>query len=134
GIILFAVGLKTTLAHLHDPLPTIPALGLTGGVALYLLAHVALRYRISRTLGHGRPIATLVLIGLFPLAREVPALAALGLVAAVCAGLIAYESLRYPYAREWIRSRRGAFTMDEAQRIAGTRGRPRARSEPSNDG
>ncbi|HZA27338.1 MAG TPA: low temperature requirement protein A [Actinomycetota bacterium] len=129
GIVLFALGLKTTLAHLGDPLGTIPALGLCGGVALYLIAHVALRLRIGGGLGHGRPIATILLLGLLPLAREVPALAALGMVVAVCAALIAYEALRYPHARAWIRSRRGAFTMEEASRIARTRGRtppPRA--------
>jgi low temperature requirement protein LtrA len=132
GIVLFALGLKTTLAHVDNPLPTVPALGLTGGLALYLLAHVALRLRISGSLGHGRPIASVALLALFPLAREVPALAALGLVAAVCVGLIAYEALRYPYARAWIRSRRGAFTMEEASRIAGTRGRRRPEA-PSED-
>ncbi|MGH2681653.1 MAG: low temperature requirement protein A [Actinomycetota bacterium] len=127
GIVLFALGLKTTLAHVGDPLQTIPALGLCGGVALYLLAHVASRLRIGGGLGHGRPIATLLLVGMLPLARVVPALAALGLVAAVCAALIAYEALRYPYARAWIRSRRGAFTMEEASRVASTRGRNRRR-------
>ena len=129
GIVLFALGLKTTLAHLGDPLGTIPALGLCGGVALYLIAHVALRLRIGGGLGHGRPIATILLLGLLPLAMAVPALAALGMVVAVCAALIAYEALRYPHARAWIRSRRGAFTMEEASRIARTRGRtppPRA--------
>jgi low temperature requirement protein LtrA len=129
GIVLFALGLKTTLAHLDEPLGTIPALGLFGGVALYLIAHVALRLRIGGGLGHGRPVATILLLGLLPLAREVPALAALGMVAAVCAALIAYEALRYPHARAWIRSRRGAFTMEEASRVARTRGRtppPRA--------
>jgi low temperature requirement protein LtrA len=129
GIVLFALGLKTTLAHLDDPLGTIPALGLCGGVALYLIAHVALRLRIGGGLGHGRPIATILLLGLLPVARAVPALAALGMVAAVCAALIAYEALRYPHARAWIRSRRGAFTMEEASRVARTRGRtppPRA--------
>jgi hypothetical protein len=49
---------------------------------------------------------------------------ALTLVAAVCAGLIAYEALRYPYARAWIRSHRGEFTTEEVNRIAPTRGRP----------
>jgi low temperature requirement protein LtrA len=127
GIVLFALGLKTTLAHVDGSLPTIPALGLCGGVALYLLAHVALRLRIGGGLGRGRPVATILLLGLIPLAREVPALAGLGLVAAVCAALIAYEALRYPYARAWIRSRRGAFTMEEASRVASTRGRPRHR-------
>jgi low temperature requirement protein LtrA len=127
GIVLFSLGLKTTLADVDGSLPTIPALGLCGGVALYLLAHVALRLRIGGGLGRGRPVATILLLGLIPLAREVPALAGLGLVAAVCAALIAYEALRYPYARAWIRSRRGAFTMEEASRVASTRGRPRHR-------
>jgi low temperature requirement protein LtrA len=127
GIVLFALGLKTTLAHVDEPLPTIPALGLCGGVALYLLAHVALRLRISRTLGRGRPIAAIVLVGLFFVAGEVPALASLALVAAVCVALIAYEAIRYSGARAWIRSRRGAFTMEEAARVAPARGRFRER-------
>jgi low temperature requirement protein LtrA len=127
GIVLFAFGLETTIAHVDDPLPTIPALGLCGGVALYLLAHVALRLRIGGGLGHGRPIAALLLVTLFPVAREVPALTALGLVAAVSVALILYEALRYPQSRAWIRSRRGEFTMEEAQRVASTPGRGRRR-------
>src|SRR5438105_2655612 len=89
GIVLFAFGLKTTLPDVAHPLPTVPALGLVGGVALYLLAHVALRLRIGGGLGRGRPVAAILLLGLFPVAREVPALGALGLVAAVCVALIA---------------------------------------------
>lgn len=123
GIVLFALGLKTTIAHVDDPLPTIPALGLCGGVALYLIAHIALRLRIGGGLGHGRPVATILLLALFPVAKEVPALTALGLVAAVCTALIAYEAIRYRGARAWIRSRRGAFTMEEASRIAPNTGR-----------
>ena len=113
GIVLFALGLKTTLADVDGSLRSIPALGLCGGVALYLLAHVALRLRIGGGLGHGRPIATILLIGLIPLAHEMRAISALGLVAAVCAALIAYEALRYRRHRAWIRSRRGAFTIEE---------------------
>jgi low temperature requirement protein LtrA len=127
GIVLFALGLKTTLAEVDGSLGTIPALGLCGGVALYLLAHVALRLRIGGGLGRGRPAATILLLVVLPFGREVPALAVLGLVAAVCAALIAYEALRYPQARAWIRNRRGAFTMEEAARVARTRGRTRHR-------
>jgi low temperature requirement protein LtrA len=123
GIILFAFGLKTTLAHTGDPLGIIPAIGLCGGLAMYFAAHVAMRLRMRGGWGHGRPIATLVLLVMVPPAAAVPALVALGLVGAVCAALIAYEALRYPYARAWIRSRRGAFTMEEASHIAATRGR-----------
>jgi Bacterial low temperature requirement A protein (LtrA) len=125
GIVLFAFGLKTTLADVDDALRTVPALGLCGGVALYLLAHVTLRLRIGGGLGRGRPVATVLLLGLLPVARTVPALTALGLVAAVCAALIAYEALRHREERAWIRSRRGAFTMEEASRVESSRRRDR---------
>jgi low temperature requirement protein LtrA len=121
GIVLFAFGLKTTLAHVDSALEIIPAIGLCGGLAIYMLAHVALRLRIGGGLGHGRPIATVVLFGMIPPVTMVPALVALGLVAAVCATLIAYEAIRYRESRAWIRSRRGTFTMEEASRIGATR-------------
>jgi low temperature requirement protein LtrA len=103
GIVLFALGVKKTLEHVGEPLETIPALGLSCGVALYLLAHVALRLRIGGGLGRGRPTAALVLIGLTPLFLEVPAFAAVAIVAVVCAALIAYEALRYREQRAEIR-------------------------------
>jgi hypothetical protein len=104
--------------------------GLCGGVALYFGAHVASRLRIGGGWGHGRPVATVLLLGLIPVATMVPSLTALGLVTAVCVALIAYEALRYPQARAWIRSRRGAFTMEEARRIA-PQTRRQARARPS---
>jgi low temperature requirement protein LtrA len=126
GIVLFALGMKTTLANVGSPLPTIPAVGLCGGLALYFLAHVALRLRIGGGLGHGRPTATVVLIALMPVATIVPAVVALALVTAVCATLILYEALRYREHRAWIRDRRGAFTIEEAREITrNPRGAPR---------
>jgi low temperature requirement protein LtrA len=91
GIVLFALAMKKTLAHVGDELDTIPALGLCGGSALYLLAYVALRVRVSRTLGRGRLVAAVVSALLLPLAVAVPALVALTLVAAVWVALHAYE-------------------------------------------
>ena len=117
GIVLFALGLKTTLADVDSPLSTIPAVGLCGGLALYFLAHVVGRLRLGGGLGRGRPVTMIVLVALLPVAIRVPALAALGLVAAACAGLILYEALRHRYERAWIRDRRGAFTMEEARHI-----------------
>jgi len=117
GIVLFAFGLETTLHDAAGALRTVPVLGLIGGIILYLLAHVALRLRLAGGLGRGRPAAALVLLGLLPFAREVPALTALGLVAVVSVSLIAYEVLRYRPQRAWIRSRRGAFTREEVARI-----------------
>jgi low temperature requirement protein LtrA len=119
GIILFALGMHETLAHIDEPLHLIPAIGLCGGLALYMAAHVALRLRTGGGWGHGRPTAAVILLALIPVATIVPALAALALVATVCAGLIAYEALRYRYARSWIRGHRGEFTMEEVTRVAG---------------
>jgi low temperature requirement protein LtrA len=129
GIVLFALGMKTTLADVQSPLLMIPAIGLCGGLALYFLAHVALRLRIGGGLGHGRPVATILLIALIPLAMAMPALTALGLVTAVCAALIAYEAIRYREGRVWIRSRRGAFTMEEARTGGARGGSPSPRSD-----
>jgi hypothetical protein len=69
-----------------DPAST-PALSLCGGVALYLLAHVALRLRIGGGLGRGRPVATILLLALLPIATKVSALTALGLVGGRVPGL-----------------------------------------------
>jgi low temperature requirement protein LtrA len=127
GIVLFAFGLKMTLADVDVSLASVPAVGLCGGVALYFLAHVGLRVRTGGGVGHGRPVATVLLLALTPVATEVRAIVALALVAAVCVALIAYEAIRYRGARAWIRERRGAFTIEEARQIAPNPGRRRPR-------
>jgi low temperature requirement protein LtrA len=121
GIVLFAFGLKTTLPDVAGSLRTVPALALVGGIALYLVAHVALRLRIGGGMGRGRPVATVLMLAFLPVATHVPALVALGIVAAVCVSLIVYEVLRHREARAWIRSRRGAFTAEEASRVETSR-------------
>ena len=106
GIVLFAFAMKTTLAHVGSTLGTIPALALTGGPALYLLAYVAIRVRVSRTLGRGRLLAAIACVLLFPVALVAPALAALALVAAVWVGLHAYELIWWREARAQTRAQR----------------------------
>src|SRR5919198_1330835 len=118
GIVLFAFGLKLTLGHVDVALGIVPAIGLCGGLALYMASHVAVRLRTGGGWGHGRPTAAAALLVLIPVATIVPALVALALAAAVCAALIVYEALRYRYARSWIRSHRGGFTMEEVSGIA----------------
>jgi low temperature requirement protein LtrA len=130
GIVLFSFGLKTTLADETDRLALIPAIGLCGGLGLYFLAHVLTRLRLRGDLGVGRPIATLVLFGLVPVATLVPALAALGIVAAVCLTLILYEVTRYRASRAWIRTHRDGFTQEEAQRAEPPRRRRRPAQRP----
>jgi low temperature requirement protein LtrA len=123
GIVLSALGVKTALGHIHDPLDLISAVGLCGGLALYFAGHVAHRLRTGGGWGHGRPVATVLLLALVPVAVMVPAFVSIALAAAVCAGLIAYEALRYPQARAWIRGHRGSFTMEEARQVAPRTGR-----------
>jgi low temperature requirement protein LtrA len=103
GIILFAVGVKKTLLDIGEPLATVPAVALCGGVALYLGAHILFRLRNVRTLSRRRLVVTLVLVALIPVALEIPALATLAVVAALCVGLIAYEAIRYAEDRERVR-------------------------------
>jgi low temperature requirement protein LtrA len=104
GIILFAVGVKKTLADIGEPLATVPAVALCGGVALYLGAHILFRLRNVRTLSNRRLVVTVALVALVPVALEIPALVTLALVAALCVGLILYEAIRYAEDRERVRN------------------------------
>jgi low temperature requirement protein LtrA len=99
GIVLFAVAMKSTLAHVDKELGTIPALGLCVGPALYLFAYVAIRIRVSHTLGRGRLIAAIACALLLPVALVVSALVALTLVTAVWVGLHTYELIWWREAR-----------------------------------
>jgi low temperature requirement protein LtrA len=108
GIVLFAFAMKVTLAHVSDKLGTIPALALCGGPALYLFAYVALRFRVSRTLGRGRLIASIACALLVPVALVAPALVALALVAVVWVALHAYEIIWWSDARAKARAPRTA--------------------------
>jgi low temperature requirement protein LtrA len=103
GIVLSAVGVKKTLAHVGDELHDVPALALCGGVALYLLALSALKRRNIGSFNGPRLVAAAALVALVPVATAVPALLALALVAVVACALIAFEFVHYAGARERIR-------------------------------
>jgi low temperature requirement protein LtrA len=103
GIVLLALGLKKTIADVEEPLKIVPATALLGGVALYLLAHVAFRLRNLHTLNRQRLVSALLLLALLPAAVELPALATLGIVSALLAVLIAYEAIRFAEARDRVR-------------------------------
>jgi low temperature requirement protein LtrA len=117
GIVLFALGLKKTLERVGDPLDTVPAVALGGGLALYFSVHVVMRVvtvlAIRRTssddpglFGVGRPVATITALALIPAALELPALATLALVTAGCVALIVYDVVHYREERAQIRAAR----------------------------
>jgi low temperature requirement protein LtrA len=103
GVVLFALGLKTTLDHVGEPLDTVSAVALCGGAALYLLGHVAFLFRMTGRVFRRRTIGAALLLALIPVSLAIPALAALALVSAVCALIVAYEALRYREHRLRIR-------------------------------
>jgi low temperature requirement protein LtrA len=104
GIVLIALGAKKVLAHVDEPLASVPAAALCGGVALYLLSHDMIRYRSVRSVNPRRVLAAAVSAALLPVATEVDGVVALALVAAVCVALIAYETLRFKETRARIRT------------------------------
>ncbi|MGI5519544.1 low temperature requirement protein A [Micromonospora sp. CA-259024] len=111
GIILLALGFKKVLAYvgddtehdLSDPLHGLGLLALYGGVILYLLAHLGFRLRTMRSVNWLRVVTVLLLVVLLPVADRLPALAALGLLAAACAVMVVAEVGLFGTARRELR-------------------------------
>jgi low temperature requirement protein LtrA len=103
GIVLFALGLKKTLEHVGDPLDTVPAVAMLGGVGVYLLAHVAFRWRNVHRFSTQRVVAAAALAALVPAALELPALATLAVLTVTLAALIAYETVHFAELRDRLR-------------------------------
>jgi low temperature requirement protein LtrA len=108
GIVLLALGLKKTLEHVDDPLKPVPAVALLGGIALYLLAHVAFRWRNVHRFSVQRVVCAAVLVAFIPAAEELPALVTLAFAAAALVAVIVYETLHFAELRERLRSQLAA--------------------------
>jgi len=100
SIIFLALGLKKVLEYvsdterhdLTDALTGVPLVALYGGVATYLLGHVAFRRRNIGSWNLHRSIVALLLLLLVPVAWQLPALLSLAIVAALLALLVVYEA------------------------------------------
>jgi len=103
GIVLLALGLKKTLAHVEDPLDVVPAAAMLGGTAIYLLGHVAFRLRNVHRVSTQRLAAAVVLVALVPAATAMPALVTLAVLAALLVALIVYEARRFAELRDRLR-------------------------------
>jgi low temperature requirement protein LtrA len=111
GIVLMALGLEEVMTqvggeHGHpitEELPTLPLVAMYGGVALFLVSHVAFMFRVERIVKVRRVIAAAVVLALIPVGMLLPALGALALVVAAMVLLIVVESIRFAEARERIR-------------------------------
>jgi low temperature requirement protein LtrA len=107
GVVLTALGVEEVLAHVGetDPLGRFAALALHGGLALYLLGHVAFKRRLHGTVSAPRLATAAVLALAAPLSAELPPLAALALVVAVLGTLVAVETARYAPLRADLRQK-----------------------------
>ena len=103
GIVLTALGMEATLHDVEEHLDAVRATALLGGVALYLLAHVALRLRNARTLSRTRFALAVALLVLIPAATAVPALVTVAALNVVLWAMIAYETRLYGDARYRLR-------------------------------
>ena len=109
GIVLVALGFKKTLLHVDEPLHTVPAVALFGGIALYYAGHVGFRLRNLGTINRARLTALVASLALIPLAVEVDAVVALAFAAALTSGVIIYEAIRFREARHRIRHEHGGM-------------------------
>ncbi|HEX6233197.1 MAG TPA: low temperature requirement protein A [Jiangellaceae bacterium] len=103
GIVLVAVGLENTLHHVDEPLTRVAAFALLGGVALYLLAHVALRLRNAHSVNWQRLGLAVVLVATVPAVADVPSLYTLAGVVALLWIMVVYETSSYGEARTRVR-------------------------------
>jgi low temperature requirement protein LtrA len=103
GIVLFALGAKKVLAAPDDSLKQIALVALCGGLAMYLLAHVAFRWRNIGSVNIQRTVVAAVLLAAIPLLAGLPALAVLTMVALLMVALVAYEAIRFREMRHQIR-------------------------------
>jgi low temperature requirement protein LtrA len=103
GIVLAALGLETTLAHVGESLQVVPAFALLGGVSAYLLGLVGFRFRHIRTVNRRRLAIAILLPALLPAATHLPAIVTLAIVTAALAATIAYETRGYGSGRDRVR-------------------------------
>jgi low temperature requirement protein LtrA len=111
GIVFMALGLKKVLEYvadtsdhtLSDPLALVPLAALYGGLAVYLFAHVAFRWRNIRSINIQRSVVGVALLGLIWPAASIPALGALALLTGVMVALIAFEAIRFSDIRDQVR-------------------------------
>ena len=103
GVVLVALGLKKTLGNVEDPLETVPAFALVGGIAAYLLGLVGFRFRHIHTINRHRLVLALAVLVLLPVAVELSALAVLAVVTVVLWAMIAYETIGYGPGRTRVR-------------------------------
>jgi low temperature requirement protein LtrA len=105
GIIFAALGIEQTLAHVGEPLRTIPAVAQCGGVALYILGHNAFRLREEGSVSVPRLVVTILCLALIPVGVSVPSLITLAVLTVLLCALAAFETATSRAFRRELRAR-----------------------------
>src|ERR687898_1777556 len=93
GIILTAVGDELVIAHPTEELPDNEVAAVVCGPALYLLAHVALRLRVTGTIGGRRLAGALACLAIGAIGTFAPALVVAALLPGVLVAVIVGDQL-----------------------------------------
>jgi low temperature requirement protein LtrA len=92
GILVFAVGAKEAVTAFNQPLAADTRLALCGGIALYLVGHVAFLGRMLGSVEVAELAAAGVALALFALTASVSAVVVCALLLADLVGLIVYQT------------------------------------------
>jgi low temperature requirement protein LtrA len=93
GILLSAVGDELVIAHPTDDLPDAEVIAVVCGPALYLLAHVLLRLRMTGTIGGRRLAGAVACLAVGAIGAFAPALVVAALLLAVLVAVIVGDQI-----------------------------------------
>jgi low temperature requirement protein LtrA len=93
GILLTAVGDELVIKHPTDELPDSELIAVVCGPALYLLAHVALRLRLARSIAGRRLAGAIACLAVGAVGTFAPALVVGGLLLAILVAVIVADQL-----------------------------------------
>lgn len=96
GVLLFAAGVKSAVAHPDAPIGTAQAGALAGGTALFLVVNTAIRRTFGLVPNGPRLVAAVLLAATVPLGTGVSALAQVAAAVVVLAATFGYEAGRTP--------------------------------------
>jgi low temperature requirement protein LtrA len=93
GIIIFAGGVKLAIHDVGEPLHDATRLAFCGGVALYLVGHVAFGLRMVGAVGVEKLVAAAVLLVLYAVGGDLAAWALAGAATVVLGAMCAVETV-----------------------------------------
>lgn len=105
GIVLVALGFKKALGHVEEPLTTVGAAALIGGVAIYFASITAFGKRTTGLLARDSLVVAVVFAALIPVGTRVDGWIAITVLAALLVLVVVYKAVHYSEGRRRVRGR-----------------------------